>query len=798
MTVREDLRYGLRMLLKKPGFAIIAITTLALGIGANTIVFSGVYALFLQDLPYPNAGRLVVVTQSSRSGVETFVSYADFRDWQRQSETFEEMAASRTVSMNLTGSELAERVTTSYVTRELLPMMGARVSLGRGFAEEDFRPGAAKTIVVSHDFWRGRLGGDMAILGKHLKLNGEDFTVLGVMAEEYRYPFRAHFWAPLESTERNDLLYDRDANLYEITGRLKSHVAAGDALKELAALAQGSNMRARAITDLAIKVTPLAETLPGIEKYRDPVIVMQLAVLFVLLIASANLANMLLARNSRRRQEFTLRLALGASRARLVRQLLVEGLLTGFAGSALGLLIAAWGLGWLRSVIAWRAPGAREVELNPVVLLVTLGASLLTTLAFSLMPALIASKQNLSEGLKSAAYSVTAARARRGYSKALVAAEVSLAVMLLAGAGLMIRTFINLTNEDPGFDPNNGVALTIALPPSGYAGHDQLSAFYGEAIRRIKSLPGVEDAGAVTYMPLVGYNPGADFRIEGRAVVEEMKADYQPVSAGYFRAIGIPVLRGETFAERDMSASPQKVIINAALERRFFNGEDALGKHIQVSSANKEPASLVVVGVVGDVRQFGLHNEPRPEIYLPTYRNSMSLIVRGGEAERLIPALAEVIRGMGDDRVVYNLKTLPQLVADSIEKRRIFMLLVSVLSTIALLMSVMGIYGVISYGVAERTREFGIRMALGANSARISLSVVKQALALALAGLAIGSAGSLALARLMRSLLYGVGPFDPLMLIAPALLILIAATAASFIPARRAATVDPMIALRHE
>jgi putative ABC transport system permease protein len=299
-------------------------------------------------------------------------------------------------------------------------------------------------------------------------------------------------------------------------------------------------------------------------------------------------------------------------------------------------------------------------------------------------------------------------------------------------------------------------------------------------------------------MPLVGYNPGADFRIEGRAVVEEMKADYQPVSAGYFRAIGIPVLRGETFAERDMSASPQKVIINAALERRFFNGEDALGKHIQVSSANKEPASLVVVGVVGDVRQFGLHNEPRPEIYLPTYRNSMSLIVRGGEAERLIPALAEVIRGMGDDRVVYNLKTLPQLVADSIEKRRIFMLLVSVLSTIALLMSVMGIYGVISYGVAERTREFGIRMALGANSARISLSVVKQALALALAGLAVGSAGSLALARLMRSLLYGVGPFDPLMLIAPALLILIAATAASFIPARRAATVDPMIALRHE
>jgi putative ABC transport system permease protein len=786
------------MLLKKPGFAIIAITTLALGIGANTIVFSGVYALYLQGLPYPNADHLVVVTQSSRSGVESFISYSDFRDWQRQCETFDEMAASRTVAMNLTGGELSERVTTSYVTRELLPMMGARAGLGRGFAEEDFKQGAAKTIVISHEFWRGRLGGDMDIVGKHLKLNGEDFTVLGVMAEEFRYPFRAHFWAPLESTERNDLLYDRDANLYEITGRLNSHVAADDALKELTALAQSSNSRASGGADLAIKVTPLAETLPGIEKYRDPIIIMQLAVLFVLLIASANLANMLLARNSGRRQEFTLRLALGASRARLVRQLLAEGLLMGLAGSAVGLLIAAWGLGWLRSVIAWRAPGAREVEINPVVLLVTLGASLLTTLAFSLMPALIASKQNLSEGLKSGAYSMTAGRRRRAYSKVLVAAEVSLAVILLAGAGLMIRTFINLTNEVTGFDPNNGVALTVALPPSGYAGHDQLASFYDEAIRRIKSLPGVEDAGAVTYLPLIGYNPGAEFRIEGRAVVDEMKADYQPVSPGYFRAIGIPVVRGETFAERDMSASPQKVIINAALERRFFGGEDALGKRIQLSGVNRAPASLIVVGVVGDVRQFGLHNEPRPEMYLPAYRNSMTLVVRASDAERLIPALAEVIRDMGDDRVVYNLKTLPQLVVDSIEKRRIFMLLVSVLSTIALLMAVMGIYGVISYRVAERTREFGIRMALGANSVRISLSVVKHAVMLALAGLAFGSAGSLALARLMRSLLYGVGPLDPLTLIAPALLIMIAAIAASFIPARRAATVDPMVALRHE
>jgi putative ABC transport system permease protein len=370
--------------------------------------------------------------------------------------------------------------------------------------------------------------------------------------------------------------------------------------------------------------------------------------------------------------------------------------------------------------------------------------------------------------------------------------------MLLAGAGLMIRTFINLTGEDPGFDPNNSVALTVALPPSGYAGHDRLASFYGEAMRRIKSLPGVEDAGAVTYLPLIGYNPGAEFHIEGRAPIDEMKADFQPVSPGYFRAIGIPVVRGETFAEPDMSASPQKVIINAAFERRFFNGEDALGKRIQLVGANRSPMSLVIVGVVGDVRQFGLHNDPRPEMYLPSYRNSMTLVVRASDAEKLIPPLAQVIPEMGDERVVYNLKTLPQLVVDSIEKRRIFMLLVSVLSSIALLMAVMGIYGVISYRVAERTREFGIRMALGASSVCISLSVVKQAAALALLGLIIGSAGSLALARLMRSLLYGVGPLDLLTLVAPALLMLIAATAASFIPARRAATVDPMVALRHE
>ena len=795
--MREDLRYGLRMLLKKPGFAVIAITTLALGIGANTIVFSGVYALYLQGLPYPNADRLVAVTWASRSGLESSVSYADFRDWRSQSEAFDEMAASRTLAMNLTGVELSERVTASYVTRELFPMLNARPSIGRDFADEDFHPGAAKTIILSHAFWRERLGGDIEITGKRLKLNGEEFTVIGVMAEEFQYPFRANLWAPLESVERDDLLHDRDATLYDIIGLLKTDATATAAVKELTALANDSSARSRPGADLVLRVVPLGETLPGVEKYRAPMIVMQLAVLFVLLIASANLANMLLARNSGRRHEFTIRLALGANRARLVRQLLAEGLLIGVAGTGAGLLIAVWGLGWLRSAIAWRAPGSRDVEINLAVLLVTLGASLVTTLAFSLMPALIASKQNLSAGLKSGAYAVTGSRSRRGYSRALVAAEVSLAVMLLAGAGLMIRTFINLTDEDPGIDPDNGVALTLALPPSGYASHDRLASFYDEAIRRIKVLPGVEETGAVTYLPLIGYNPGAEFRIEGRAA-DAMNTDFQPVTPGYFRAMGIPVLRGELFGDPDISASPQKVVINAALERRFFSGEEPLGKRLQISSGNGASMSVVVTGVVGDVKQFGLHSEPRPEVYLPAYRNSMTLIVRASDTGSLLAPLADVIRGMNDDRIVYSLKTLNQLVADSVEKRRIFMLLLGCLSTIALLMAVMGIYGVVSYMVAERTREFGIRMALGAGPGRISLSVVGQAVTLALVGLAVGSVGSLALARLMRSLLYGVGLLDPLTLIAPALLILVAAMAASFVPARRAASVDPMIALRQE
>jgi len=798
----QDLRFGMWMLLKKPGFTLIAVITFALGIGVNTVVFSGVYAMLFQPLPYPNSERLAVVSQVGRQEVEFGVSYPDFTAWKGRNAVFERMAAWRWINVNLTSGDEVERVAGSRVSTEFLPLLGGRAQLGRVFLAEEFRPGADKVVILSHKLWQERFGADAGVIGRTLKLDDQSYTVVGVMPPSFLYPFRSTLWTPLEAGEEAVTLQDATASHYQIIGALKPGVSFDTAAKEMATLARAaSRQKPAGQPELTVKMARLRDTIPSLTKYRTPVFALQVAVLFVLLIASVNLANLLLARNATRRQEFTIRLALGAGRRRLARQLLVESLLLGLLGSLFGILLAAWGLNALQATGDFGLPGVGEIEINAPVLLITLLVSLLTSLAFGLGPALVAARQDLNECLKTG---VTAADPRRRrMSGILVAAEVALAVALLTGSGLMIRTVLNLTKEDPGFNPKNAGAVSLALPPSnrdGRSDHEILASYFDEAIRRIRALPGVESVGAVSYPPLVGYNPGVDFTIDGRASAPEtgLRADIQPVTPDYFQAIGIPLLRGRQFTEAEMKPQPEAAIVNNAFAKKFWPDEDPLGKHILLQGDKLPRGPLVVVGVAGDVKQFGLHMAPRPEIYLPMRRHSMTLIVRtSGNPAQLTAAVRETAKSL-DNRAAISMRTLEQMVSRSTWGRRTLALQMGVLGVVALLLAAMGIYGVISYLVAQRTREMGIRLALGAQRRDLLKLVLGQGLTLTLIGVAAGLALALALMRFLSSLLYGVSAADPITFTAISLLLAVVALMASYLPACRAMKVDPITALRHE
>ncbi|HKX32821.1 MAG TPA: ABC transporter permease, partial [Blastocatellia bacterium] len=791
-------------------FAALAIITLALGIGANTVIFSGVYALLLQALPYPAAERIVVVSQTDSQGTESGISYPDFVDWSRQNTVFEQMALSRPMTVNLesgrtTDPRSAVRVNGASVSKEFFPLLGGRVRLGRTFLPEDAQPGSAKTIILSYGLWQYRFGGDEQIGGTQVRLNQELFTVIGVAPAAFQYPFRAAFWIPLEPNERPELLHDGAARFYQPVAVLKPGVTSDLAARELSMLAQRSAQRdSGPHAEQKPRVTYLRESNPALAKYRTPLLIMQFAVIFVLLIASANLANMLLARNTEREREFTIRLALGAGPARIVRQLLVESLLIGLLGSLLGMVFAYWGMNGLRAILPARALTANTevVELNAPVLFITLLLSLLTSLGFGLVPALLASRQDLNEGLKSRAANTTFDPRRRRLSKILVSAEVALAVVLLTASGLMIRTFLNLTSEDPGFVPANLIAATLSLPQSPAADYDQLSSYVDQATARLKALPGVEAVSGVAYLPLIGYNPGIDFTIAGRAAGPSetaLRADFQPILPDYFEAMKIPLRRGQSFAATDLKPAPDRVIINQALADKFWPGQDPIGGQIQLQSKDAPPNPLTVIGIVGNVKQFGLHSEPRPEIYLPAYRHSMTLIVRTRvDPGPLFTRVRETLDRLDQNRSALNLRTMDQVLVDSIATRKAFAMLLGMMAAIALLLAAMGIYGVISYLSAQRTREIGIRLTLGASSREILRLIVGQGMRPVLHGLALGLVAAAVLTQVMKSVLFGVSHTDPLTLILTLTLLLTVSVLACLLPARRALKVDPVATLRSE
>lgn len=799
----QDMRYGWRMLIKRPGLAVLAIIIFALGIGANTVIFSGVYVMLLQNLPYPNADRIALVSQVSKQDIESGISYADFSDWKEQNSAFEQVALYKGISANLTDNDAVKRVTGSLVSKEFFQLLGGRAMIGHIFSEEEFYPGSNRTILLNYVFWKRNFGGNTDVIGQNVNLNNEAFTVIGVMPESFQHPFRSMFWIPLESFENPAALRNRSANNYQMLALLKPGVTNNQAVEEINMLMERTaSLHPIDRQQLAARVTSLRDARPGIRKYRTPILVLQFAVVFVLLISSVNLANLLIARNAERRQEFTVRLALGAGRLRLVGQLLTESLLLGGMGSLLGLLLAWWGLGALQANTPVKIPDLAEVGINPQVLLFTLCVSLTTSLGFGLFPALAASDQNLNESLKTSSLGASSDPRRRRLSKWLMVAEVALAVVLLAASGLMIRTFLNLTREDPGFNPDRAIALSLALTPAQYPSDESVRIYFDEAVKKIKSVAGVESAGAVTYMPLIGYNPGTDFVIEGRTPDSPElapRADFQPVTPDYLEAIEIPLLRGRRFNETDMKPAPEAVIINNALAKKFWPDEDPLGKHIQIPGNDAIRSPLIVVGIVGDVKQFGLNTDPRPEIYLPMHRRSMTLIIRtASEAASVMAALRETIQEIDRDKAAFSLKTMEEVVSDSIDRSRTFAWLLSFLSGVALILAAMGIYGVVSSLVAQRTREIGIRLALGAERRDVMRLVIKQGVGFVAVGVAAGIVLSLALTRFMKSLLFEVSSADPVTFAGIILILMTVALLACLIPARRASLVDPIVTLRHE
>jgi putative ABC transport system permease protein len=785
----KDLRYALRMLFKRPGLTAVTIMTLGLGIGANTIIFSGIYTLLLQPLAYPDAERLTIISQARQTGADTGLSYPDFSEWKEQSVSFDRMAASKNINLNLTDRLPVERAEGALVTEDFFPLLGLHPLAGRHFVKDDFLPASAKTVILSYVFWQRKFGGEQ-VIGKQLRLNDEPFTIIGVMPADFQHPFRCRFWLPLTANEKAETLADRAALDYQIIASLKSDANIDQAKSELAVIARRSAQQNSDDEQMMVRVVSLRDSLPGRAKYRAPLVTLQLAVLMVLMIASVNLANLLLAQTTERRQEFAVRLAMGATRGRILRQMLTESFLLAFLGTVAGLLLAAWGVDALRSV-SWRIPGMAEVKINAAVLLATLSVSLLTSLVFGLAPALMASRQDLNEILKS---SPASDPRRRRLSKSLVVAEVAMAVVLLAASGLMIRTFLNLTDENPGFDTQGAVAVSLALPRPAYPDYESVASYYKDAVERIEAIPGVERVGAVTYAPLIGYNPGADFTIEGRDTELALRADFQPVTADYFQAIGIPLLRGQALGDADVKASPEVAVINEALAKKHWPDEDPIGRQIQIKGM---ASPVIITGVVGDVKQFGLHTDPRPEIYVPMYRHSMTLIVRANASTaRLSSALEEAVHQ--DARAAVSVKSVEEFVADSIERRRVFAQLMSGLAAVALALAAMGLYGVMSYSVSQRAREIGIRMALGAHRRDVMGLVVGQALRLAAGGLAVGLIASFALARVLESLLYRASATDPTTIVALSIIMMAVAAAASVIPARRATKVDPIVALHQE
>jgi putative ABC transport system permease protein len=801
----QDLRFAFRQLTKSPGFTLIAILTLALGVGATTAIFSVVDGILLRPLPFPQPERLVRVYPLSQEGEPSVFSVLNYLDWRKQSRTIEAASLLDTGSVNLTGAGgEPERLSGAWVSPEFFSVLKAPLLAGRGFAPGEDKPGASKVVVLSQELWERRFGGDGGVLGHAVNLDGEPYTVVGI-AGRSRWPAIVDLWLPFELNEHRLAPHNRGAIYLAGVARL----APGATLER--ARAEAQTIAARLAAQYPDKNKGYRMDVAGMQTYmvgdvRKPLFVLMGAVLFVLLIACVNVANLLLVRASGRESELAVRTALGAGRARIVRQLLTESVVLALLGGAAGAALAVWATRALVALAPQRTPRLHEVGVDSSVLLFTLAVSLGTGILFGLAPALRASKPDLATMLKEG---VRGSRGRPAVHarSVLVVLETALAVMLLAGAGLLLRSFGELVRVDPGFDPKGALVFNLAPPSPKYEEDPQLRALASALMERMQRLPGVTAAGGAAFgRPLDDNDFSISFKVEGRPEPppgEEPAMRIAPVTPGYFRALGLRLVRGRLFTDLDRNGSTKVAILTQAAARKFFPNEDPLGKRIVLGwSHNGELRSGEVVGIVQDFKQSTLDKDADPQLFLPYDQaplGALSVIVRSNADLGAVAAAARAgVREVDPDLPLYKLQTLEEVVSASVAQPRFYMLLLGGFAAVALLMAAIGIYGVIAYAVSQRRQEIGVRMALGATRRGVARMVLRQGLMLAVVGAAAGLLGSFLASRGLRSLLFVVSANDPMTYAGVALTLVLVAAVASYLPARRAARMEPQLALRGE
>ena len=794
-TLLKDLRYGLRSLLRRPGFTVIAVLTLSLGIGANTAIFSVLNAVLLRPLPYADAGRIVRIDETEDSG-GMGVSPPDLLDFQQQNHSFENIAGYTGGSFILTGAGEPLRLHSVHVSHNMLSVLGVKPLLGRSFSEEDERPEQSQSALIGYGLWQRRFGGDRSLIGRQITLDNKSYSVLGVMPPEFEFPIqseRVEVWVPLSLPA--DMSQMRGAHYLDAVGRIRANVPVEQAHADLEVIAQRIAQQFPKLVTGRTSVVPLKQDMVG--KVQPYLLMLAGAVMFVFLIAMANVTSLMLARAAERRKEIALRTALGASQLQLLRQLLTESLILSLLGGACGVLLATWGADFLVAIAPTDLPRLQTAHVDGSVLLFALLITVVSGILLGLLPAWRSAAPHQYSLLKEGdGRSATAPR--QSLRKGLVVTELTLALVLLCGAGLLIKTLWKLNAVNPGFDPEKVLVAEVVLPKSKYPDNARQTAFFQQLLERIKSLPDVESTGGTSNLPLSGTNMVFLASVEGRAN-SSFPASFRAVSQDYFRTMRIPLLKGRSFDDRDAASTQSVVVINETMARQIWPGDEPLGKRIK--HGFKEQV-VEVVGVIGDVKYAGLDQKTTPEMYAPFSQQPwpfMRIVVRTkSDPMSLAASIRAETQAIDKDQPIDKITTMTSVLSASIATRRFYMQLLVTFAALAFVLASVGIYGVVSYSVAQRTREIGIRVALGARRSDVLRLVLAEGFRLTMIGLALGLAGAYAATRVLTSLLFGVKPTDPLTFIGLSLLLAIVALLASYIPARRATKVDPLVALRSE
>jgi putative ABC transport system permease protein len=808
-TLWQDLRYSARMLLKKPGFTLVAVLTLALGIGANTAIFTILNAVVLRPLDFDHAERLVVCWESNpeKNFPRLTVSALNFTDWQTQNHVFERMAVFKDADLTLSGVGEPELLKGVAMTAEMFPLLRVKPALGRSFTAAEDQPGREQVVVLSHKLWQRRFGGEVGVIGRNFKLNGKDYTVIGVMDASFKFPTPNYeVYVPIAFTPKD--LTQRGKKNYGVVARLKDGVTLAQAQSEISA-----------ITERIKQTDPegnagfgaLLQSLQALyaEDAGELLLVLFTAVGFVLLIGCANISNLLLARAAARQKEIAIRLSVGASRWRVIRQLLTESLCIALLGGALGLILAAWGKDLIVALEPDELFRVKDVGIDYAVLAFTLLLSLLTGLLFGLVPAIQASNPNLNETLKDAGHSATGSARRHRIRNLLVISEVALSIVLLVGAGLMFRSIRAMRAVNPGFNPHNLLTMMLTLSDKRYPDAAKRAAFFDQLLPKLEALPGVQAVGLTNQLPISEDDSQTDFEVEGRPK-KAKKDDFditsrRSINPAFFSALNMRLLHGRVFTERDNQTGPLVAIINETMAKRYWPNEDPLGKRLSFDNQEnkeKKPLWREIVGVVNDVKHQGLNKPPVAEVYYPYVQRpeeTVFLAVRSTiDPKGLIAAIRRQVLNQDAEQSLSGVETMEERLTTFIASDRMIVLLLGLFAALALVLAALGIYGVIAYAVAQRTHEIGIRMALGAQTSDVLRLVLKQGMLPALLGVAVGLLLALGLMQLMKTMLFGVKATDPLTFVAVTGLLAGVALLACWLPARRATKVDPMIALRYE